>query len=415
MLVMACILFDPQRHEKLNVLAWSARQAQACINAIVADTEQRFDPQNLWPVHTRDRAQLDGTAHGLTPLYYGACGVVWALHYLQDVGAVTLQRHSYLPFLETARALNHAWLGEVADVAAPSYLMGDTPFLMQQWAHAHDRTALADSLAALIERNMHNPQREFMWAAPGTLLAALFLHQHSGGDARWAELFVQTAAALRSQLLWSDEHQCHYWSQDLYGRLCTYLDAVHGFVATACVLIQGRHLLGEAQWQEWERCIVQTVTNTATVEDGMANWRPQLIAPPQEAPRTLMQFCHGAPGFVICLAQLPGQEMDALLLQAGEAIWTAGPLAKGANLCHGTGGNGYAFLALYQRTGDSLWLDRARAFAMHGMVQAQADWTCHGHGQYSLWTGDLGFAVYLWDCITAKPKFPTLEVFFHTG
>ncbi len=252
----------------------------------------------------------------MTPLYYGACGVVWALHYLRDAGAACLQRHSYIAFLESARAFNQEWLGEVADEAAPSYLMGDTPFLLQQWAHAEDPTALADRLAGLIGGHMQHPARELMWGAPGTLLAALFLHGRSG-EARWADLFVQTAATLQSQLLWSQEHQRHYWTQDMYGRISSYIDAVHGFVATACVLIQGRHLLGAAQWQAWERCIVQTIANTATCEDGMVNWRAQLITAPDEAPRRLMPFCHGAPGFVICLAQFPSPDLDGVLFQAG--------------------------------------------------------------------------------------------------
>jgi hypothetical protein len=42
----------------------------------------------------------------------------------------------------------------------------------------------------------------------------------------------------------------------------------------------------------------------------------------------LMQLCHGAPGFVVCLAHLPSRELDPLLLAGGEAIWAAGPLAK---------------------------------------------------------------------------------------
>ena len=31
--------------------------------------------------------------------------------------------------------------------------------------------------------------------------------------------------------------------------------------------------------------------------------------------------------------------------------------------------------------------------------------------RYPLWTGDPGFAVYLWDCIQAQAKFPTVDVF----
>jgi hypothetical protein len=125
-----------------------------------------------------------------------------------------------------------------------------------------------------------------------------------------------------------------------------------------------------------------------------------------------MQFCHGAPGFVICLGDFPGPELDDLLLAAGRAVWAAGPLTKGSNLCHGTGGNGYAFLKLYQRTQDPLWLERARAFAMHGIEQTEADAMRHGQMRYSLWTGDPGFAIYLWDCLRGAAAFPTLDVFY---
>ena len=126
----------------------------------------------------------------------------------------------------------------------------------------------------------------------------------------------------------------------------------------------------------------------------------------------LMQYCHGAPGFVICLADLPGSALDDLLIAAGETIWAAGPLRKGSNLCHGTGGNGYAFLKLYKRTGNALWLERARSFAMHGIAQTQAASTTYGQMRHSLWTGDPGFAIYLWDCVRGGDRFPTLDIFF---
>src|SRR6266567_1045324 len=104
-------------------------------------------------------------------------------------------------------------------------------------------------------------------------------------------------------------------------------------------------------------------------------------------------------------------EFDALLLAAGRFSWAAGPLTKGANLCHGTGGNGYAFLKLYHRTNDPIWLDRARQFAMTAIVQYRGAQVVVGRGRYSLWTGDVGLAIYLWDCITGEPRFPTIDVF----
>jgi hypothetical protein len=104
-------------------------------------------------------------------------------------------------------------------------------------------------------------------------------------------------------------------------------------------------------------------------------------------------------------------EFDALLLDAGRFSWAAGPLTKGSNLCHGTGGNGYAFLKLYRRTNDPMWFDRARQFAMTAIVQYRGAQVAVGRGRYSLWTGDVGLAVYLWDCITGEPRFPTIDVF----
>ena len=262
----------------------------------------------------------------------------------------------------------------------------------------------------LIEGNQDHPARELMWGSPGTLLAALFLHERTG-DARWGTLFRDTAAKLWSQLEWSAEHACAYWTQDLYGQRSTYIDAVHGFVATASPLIRGRHLLDAAAWAAWQQCIVNTVERTATREGARVNWRAWLEMRAGQRVVMLMQYCHGAPGFVVCLADMPGAALDVLLTAAGEAIWSAGPLTKGANICHGTGGNGYAFLKLYRRTGNALWLERARAFAMHGIGQIDADERQHGRLRYSLWTGDPGFAIYLWHCVQGSAAFPTIDIF----
>ena len=116
-----------------------------------------------------------------------------------------------------------------------------------------------------------------------------------------------------------------------------------------------------------------------------------------------MQWCHGAPGIVATLAHLLEQE---LAVSGGELTWRAGPLRKGANLCHGTAGNGYAFLALLRRTGDERWLERARAFAMHAALQVERARTEAGRGRYSLWTGDVGTALYLADCLDGHGEPP---------
>ena len=127
------------------------------------------------------------------------------------------------------------------------------------------------------------------------------------------------------------------------------------------------------------------------------------------SPRVLVQWCHGAPGIVTSLADLPDPQLDELLVAAGELVWAAGPLTKGAGLCHGTAGNGYAFLKLYRRTGEAIWLGRARAFAMHAIAQSERHATDYGMRRYSLWTGDLGLAIYLRNCLDGGDGWPNLD------
>jgi hypothetical protein len=403
------VLFDPARHEPLDAAPWDEVRVRAAIATIVRDTVAGYRPGRWWPAHPDDIGPGDDPAQPFTPLYFGAAGVIWALRHLRAVGAapdVALPAFD----LEALRDANRTWLlaGDGAEFG--SYLMGDLGIELIAWPD-DPSPARADRLRALIAGLADHPARELMWGAPGGLLAASFLHEQTG-DPRWAGLARHLADRLEAQLQWSDAFGCAYWTQDLYGRHSTYLDAVHGFAATAHGLTRCRHLLEPAAWGRWQARIAQTIERTATVEGGLANWRCELFEPDGRPPRRLMQFCHGAPGFVICLAGFPGPALDSLLLAAGEAVWVAGPLAKGAYLCHGTAGNGYAFLALYRRSGDPRWLQRARAFAMHAIGQANADADRFGRRRHSLWTGDPGLACWLWDCLNAQAGFPTLDRFY---
>jgi len=402
------MLHDPARHEPCTATPWSEAAARAAIARIVRGAEDGFVPGRGWPRHPRDgTVGADPFADALAELYMGTAGMMWALQRLQATGAATLAR-DYAPHVDALLAQARA-CADADPESRHAYLAGESGvLLLAHWLAPSARTR--DALAAAIEANLEHPARDLFLGAPGTMLVAAFLHEHEGGD-RWAALYRRSARCLESQLETSDEYGCTYWPQQLYGQPSTYLDAVHGFVGTASVLIRGRALLDDAEWARWQQRIETTVRNTARVEAGRATWRTQLFERPDKDKR-LMQFCHGAPGFVICLAGLPGHALDDLLVAAGEATWHAGPLAKGSNLCHGTAGNGYAFLALHARTGDPRWLERARAFAMHAIAQCEAEEAAVGRPRHALWTGDVGVALYVHDCLRARAGFPTLDVFF---
>ncbi len=51
-------------------------------------------------------------------------------------------------------------------------------------------------------------------------------------------------------------------------------------------------------------------------------------------------------------------------------------------------------------------LTRARAFAMHAAGQVEHSRSDYGRGRYTLWTGDLGTALYLADCTVGGGTLP---------
>ena len=255
-------------------------------------------------------------------------------------------------------------------------------------------------LLEAVHANVENPTWELMWGSPGTMLAAQVMHERTGG-AHW--LAAWNASADRLWEEWRDD----LWRQDLYGSRLHILGPAHGFAGNVFVLARG-DLLDPVRRGELERRAVAAVAKHAERSDGLAQW-PASLEPSSQERRT--QWCHGAPGIVASLAGLaPADDALSDLLRAGgELTWRAGPLRKGANLCHGTAGNGYAFLKLFERTGDDLWLERARAFAMHAVGQVERATARYGRGRHTLWTGDPGTALYLHSCLTATSTFPTLD------
>lgn len=383
-------LFETQRHEPLAHIAWDEAQVR---NAI-ADIATRAKSVAA-SVSRSDSSQAE-EMQGRRSLYSGLAGRLWALQRLAERGLAPSDAcQPIVALLRQARG---------PELAGRSYLIGDSGVLLA----LHDATpsaAIADVLYAVVSANTDNPAIELMWGAPGTMVAAFAMYRRTG-EKRWANAFRASAQDLETGFVFDAELGAHIWTQDLYGSRLKYLGLVHGFAGAAFALIRGRELLEDTTWRRWSHRLASTLQASAVQIGDRANWfagvsphRPGRIMP--------VQVCHGAPGMIIGLADLP-EPIDDLLIAAGELTWTAGPPIKGVCLCHGTSGNGYAFLKLYKRTGDSLWLERARAFAMHALARSGCD-ASEGPERHALWTGDLGLALYLADCLTGAAQFPTLD------
>ncbi len=349
---------------------WDGERARLAIRSIVADAESAFD--DGWPIHPLDEDEENPAGSRLRTLYLGGAGVVAALHRLAQRGFVDVQ-HDYASYLERSLEAQPDFPTEQPE---RSLWMGETGIrlVLQRLAPSHGNL---ERLSELIAANEGDERWDVMWGSPGTILAG-------------RELGLDVTAS--RQRLRAERDDEGLWTQHLSGRAFRFIGPAHGFAG--CVLALGD---GSA--------VSETLRRYAVEEHGLVNWPPLAGTRLDENGDGLIrvQWCHGAPGIVATLGNLLD---EGLALAGGELTWRAGPLRKGANLCHGTGGNGYAFLALLERTGDEQWLTRARAFAMHAARQVEQTRSDYGLGRYTLWAGDLGTALYLADCVDGGGTLP---------
>lgn len=396
---MASALYDPAEHRPLDGGAWSEARARAAIEQIAGDAIAAYrGPERLWPNAPDD---LEGAPDvPMRGAYLGAAGVAWALQALAADGlAPRLARID-----ELAEALPDGYraapdLPHLADAPAPSLLFGESGVLLAVEAIRRDGGQL-DRLHAVIAANARNPALELCWGSPGTLLAALALWNGTG-ELRFRDAWLDSAAWLLDR--WTED----VWVQDLYGERSRYTGAGHGFAGNAGALLSGADLLGAGAAQVADR-VVRTLRRLATGDDRVMQWPPLLGVRDGRAP---VQWCHGAPGVVTMLAPVlePDPETDRLLGAGAELSWRAGPLRKSPGLCHGTAGNAYALLAMWERSGSELWIERARALAMDAIADVARRREAAGRGRYTLFTGDLGVAMLLRGLLLGDPVFPFVD------
>jgi Lanthionine synthetase C-like protein len=395
------MLYRPDAFEPLTDAQWDEQRVRAGIREIVADTDSAMrGPRLLWRAH-----EWDGW-HGTSPmknLYVGAAGVLWALDELRRRGhAETRLDLSDLATrtLELFRARPDFMKGMKLPAPAESALLtGEAGILLIAWRLAPS-DELADDLLARVRANVDNAADEVMWGSPGTLIAARTMLEWTG-DERWREAWHESADAL-----WSRREADGFWVQRMYGQEFRGLGPPHGVVGNVQALLP---LLDDERRETLRHETAALLARTAVVENGLANWpyreRPELASPDGQI---RVQWCAGGPGVVIAAADYLDEE---LLLAGAELPWRTGPPAmdKGPCICHGTAGNGYAFLKTFARTGDELWLERARRFAVHALAQLERWRVERGRGRYSLWTGDLGVALYAADCLDGRGSYPIVD------
>ncbi|MFY9579370.1 MAG: LanC-like protein, partial [Gaiellaceae bacterium] len=356
------MLFTPERHEALADGPFSEAAARDAIARIAARAEHELDvAEGLWP---RDSADEQRPAEGrASSLYWGAAGVAWALDELAAEGYIARE----IVDRELVEALAVRLLDDPND---PDFgedgvwfgVAGVLAVAECRWPDAARRDRLAD----LARASLLSPALEPMVGHPGHMLLASQLHARTGEE-RWAEFWSAGAERLLAEWHHDDALGAWLWTQRLGTQETRYVGAAHGLVGNLHVLRRGGALLSAPQRDEVERRAVETLSQLAVVENGRANWPGIAGSPLIRDERIRVQWCHGAAGVLTAMwdAAPDDDAWGKLLVAAGRLVWEAGPLRDAPGLCHGTAGNAYALLALWRRTGDEQWLERARAFAQH--------------------------------------------------
>ena len=395
------MLYRPEDFEPLTDERWDADRIRAGIREIVDDTDAALrGPRLLWRAVDWDRWRATSP---LKDVYGGAAGVLWALADLRDRGhAGTRLDLGALALGALERQRAQPDLAQWTDLPEPresSLLAGEAGNLLVAYRLVPS-PELADALHARVAANTGNEANEVMWGAPGSLIVARVMLGWTG-DARWRDASDNGMSAVLAS-----RDSDGQWTQLLHGHATRYLGPVHGLVGNVQALLP---LLDRERRTDLVRRTRGILARAAFIENGRANWPPEERDGLENVRGEIrLQWCHGAPGILCSAASYLDKE---LVLAGAELTWRAGAHrdAKGAGICHGTAGNGYALLKAFERTGDERWLERARRFAVHALAQVRRQRTVRGRGRYSLFTGDPGVALYLASCIDADAAFPVLD------
>jgi hypothetical protein len=401
------MLFDKKRHEPLTKTSWNINIVQAEISSIIEDIQASLLPDIYWPTHLLDAESYPRKGPKWSA-YAGAAGTIHALQLLSGYGYKVkdlsgLIEDVYQLFLKTP------------DVSVePGLQIGELGILMPAILAKPNDVTLSKLVMRCMEDTINLPLYEITSGQSGMMHAALALYRKSG-EQHWKDMFIRGAKSLMDNWTHDTNTGEWLWQSQVFGPKRHYYGACHGVAGNANILLQGGDLLPEGYTEMIIKRTVTTLNISAKQKNNVTNWA---LCTKPDIDKLLVQWCHGAAGIVTAMARTPVIDslestlLDDLLDKTAELVWQAGPLAKGSNICHGTSGNGYAFLYLYQRTKNPVWLGRARKFAMHAIEQCQKSRSYYGQGRFTLWTGDAGLAIYLYHCIyPEKAAIPGLDLF----
>lgn len=339
-----------------------------------------------------EQISSDGEASSDTSVYTGITGIAH-LYYL--IGKRFSRKHlTEKAGVLTARAINKLTKKRITYLAGDPGPLAFNSILQHEHGKSPDAEIkkLKDLLPIVTAANPDTPD-EFLYGRVGYLYSLLLVNRHVSPNAIDSSILRQVVSVIlasgqeRSKSLRSKVPLVYEW----HGK--NYYGAAHGVSGILYMLLLAGSVVTDS---ERKNLIKPTLDNLVECRFPSGN----LPSSQGSGTDRLVQWCHGAPGFVNLLTLAYKEFGDAryreAALDSGEFVWEKGICAKGYSICHGVSGNAYTFVELYHMTNDLKHLHRAACFA---------DWclTRPKHQEYppdrpySLFEGMAGVAYFLTD------------------
>uniref|UniRef100_A0A2A4JWT8 LanC-like protein 2 n=1 Tax=Heliothis virescens TaxID=7102 RepID=A0A2A4JWT8_HELVI len=369
---------------------------------------QKFKTVKLQLLKTKMEKDIfyDGTVYtgsaGLA-LYYYMCSLK------NDGNLETLKTASEYLDIENLKGRRISFLcgdaGPLALATVISYKLGSK----RNDKTLPDYKTLSQRLMSLISLMDESPD-ELLYGKSGYLYALLFVNKNISGKeiipVNHIEKVINsilksgkqyaTAMKCESPLLWN-------WHEKVY------FGAAHGMAGILYMLLQARLFINIVEIRSYVKPAIDWLLNQRYPSGNF----PSSMG--GSSGDRLVQWCHGAPGFVpLCILAAQIFEDDKYMkiaMQCGDLIWQRGLCAKGYSMCHGVSGNAYAFIQLYQATKKPMYLYRACCFMEWCAVERCGAELHHPDRPASLFEGLTG-RLYLAEDITRvlDAKFPAFTI-----
>lgn len=340
-------------------------------------------------------------------LYNGELGALWGYHYLcKQLGV-----QPKIDLEKQCAELEQGFLSNSTPNYETGLFFGLSGILLFRYL-INPSNRIADQIFQLTLQHARLISNELFWGESACALCCLHMYRLSQ-EARWLDLYQEICASMIYKLEPAPDGQHKIWKQFLDGVSVYHLGAAHGYAGNAHAILASQSLLPDFPARdEFFANTVDVLAHTRLNSDTCCNWAQSIGTPRPHRTAKLVQWCHGAPGIVTSLAGYQSHDpaFERMLEQAANMTWQAGPLSKSVGgICHGTAGNGYAFLFMYRRTGDAMWLDKAQQFCDSAIASSLKTHEKVGQFKHRYWVGDIGTAVFAADCALKNTGILTLD------